>query len=97
MFKRNKEQKFPGGRKWHATHIPPKKKHNEPRTFKYLETLGLERVFIEKNKDYDFHVVSRGTRPDNVKIVGIATNLKSAVILSNQEVTNINNNILGEQ
>jgi hypothetical protein len=59
--------------------------------------MGLERVFIEKSNDYDFYVVSRGTRPDDVKIVGIATDLKSAVILSNQEVTNINNNILGEK
>ena len=97
MLKRNKEQKSLGGIKWHNTYIPAKRKHDKPRTFKYLDTMGLERIFIEKNNDYDFYVVSKGTRPDDVKILGIAANLRSAVILSNQELTNINNSILGEK
>lgn len=87
MFKKN--QIYNEKRRW-KTLVIPKNNENRTRYIRFLDTKTVTRVFIEKDKNYKFYVVSRGTNPGKVKVVGIATDLKSAIGLSNLEVAKIN-------
>jgi len=87
MFKKNKI--YNEKRRW-KTMVLPKNNENRTRYLRFTESRTATRLFIEKDKNYKFYVVSRGTNPGKVKVVGIATDIKSAITLSNLELEKIN-------
>jgi hypothetical protein len=87
MFKRNKI--YNEKRRW-KTMVLPKNNENQTRYLRFLESRTAARLFIEKDKNYKFYIVSRGTNPGKLKVVGIATDIKSAIALANIELEKIN-------
>jgi len=87
MFKRNKI--YNEKRRW-KTMVLPKNNENQTRYLRFLESRTVTRLFIEKDKNYKFYIVSRGTNPGKVKVIGITTDIKSAIVLSNIELEKIN-------
>jgi len=76
-------------RRWKALIIP---EENEVtlRIFRFLQSRTEKRVFVEKIQGYKLYVISKGFHPKSLEVVGIASDLKSAIKLSNNEITRIN-------
>ena len=65
----------------------------------YFETISENKVFIEKDKNYNVFVVSAGINPKMLKAYGIVEKLNNATILAKNIVGEINDthNLLMEQ
>lgn len=76
-------------RRWKAL-IIPEQDEIKLRTFRFLQSKTEKRVFVEKIYGYKLYVVSKGLHPKSLKVVGIANDLRSAIKISNNEITKIN-------
>ena len=100
MFKKKKIKKnakstqIKNAKKWKTMVIPKDKEMKKSsRIVRYAEAINGEKVFIEKLKNYNLYIISTGTNPGKVKVNNMAENLKSALLLANNQLAEIKNSI----
>lgn len=89
MFKK-KNHPYNTNRKWKGMVIDGirGKRH---RTLRFVEANNGTRVFVERIKDYGrLYIVSRGTNPGAVEVFAVAGDLRSAITITNNEISRIN-------